>query len=330
LATFFGACAMNSRTTLRHALVLVVVIAGCDKTDKNPTPLPHGAPQIDASIASPYVMLGAGDIAICGDSGASATSRLVDSVLRVDSAQHLTSVVFTLGDNAYPSDGVGANEDFQRCFATSWGKKDILDVIRPAPGNHDYDSGSGAPYFSYFGARAGPQGKGYYSYDVGSWHLVSLNSELYFVASDAAQHDQENWLRADLASHPSKCTLAYFHRPLFSSGTYGATPEVRPLWDILYAANADLVLNGHEHHYERFRPQSPTGAADSARGIEEIIAGTGGAELRQIRHPLAANSIVQIHGRHGILKLELGDGRYSHVFIEATGRLWDPAQGRCH
>jgi hypothetical protein len=275
-------------------------------------------------------MVGAGDIAMCGANGDEATSRLVESVLRTDSARHLTTVVFTLGDNAYPSGGAGADEDFQRCFATSWGKKNILDAIRPSAGNHDYDSGSGAPYFAYFGSRAGPAGKGYYSYDLGSWHVVALNSELYFVASPVAAREQENWLRADLASHASSCTLAYFHRPLFSSGTYGATAEVRPLWDILYNANADVVLNGHEHHYERFRPQSPAGIADSARGIEEIIAGTGGAELRQLRYPLAANSVVQIHGRHGILKLELGDRQYSHVFIEETGRIWDPGQRRCH
>src|SRR3954468_5532894 len=310
--------------TCAYALILVAVISACDKTDKNPTPLPAGLAPTETALGSSYVMVGAGDIAMCGDSGDEATSRLVDSVLRADSAQHVTSVVFTLGDNAYPSGGAGADEDFQRCFATSWGKKEILDVIRPSPGNHDYDSGSGAPYFAYFGSRAGPPGKGYYSYDVGSWHVVSLNSELYSRGTQASQADQENWLRADLASYPAKCTLAYFHRPLFSSGTYGATPEVRALWGILFAANADLVLNGHEHHYERFLPQTPQGVADSVRGIEEIIAGTGGAELRKLRSTLAANSIAQIHGRHGILKLELGNGQYHHVFIEETGRVWDP------
>src|SRR3954471_16662514 len=310
--------------------MFVAAISACDKTDKNPTPLPAGPAPTETVLGSSYVMVGAGDIAVCGDSGDEATSRLVDSVLRADSAQHITSVVFTLGDNAYPSGGAGANEDLQRCFATSWGKKEILDVIRPSPGNHDYDSGSGAPYFAYFGDRAGPAGKGYYSYNVGSWHVVSLNSELYSQGTQASHADQENWLRADLASQPAKCTLAYFHRPLFSSGTYGPTPEVRTLWDILYRAGADVILNGHEHHYERFLPESPTGAADSVRGIEQIIAGTGGGELRKLRQPLAANSVVQIHGHFGVLKLELGDGEYSHVFIDANGRVWDPGGRKCH
>lgn len=276
-------------------------------------------------------MIGAGDIAVCGTSADEATSRIVDSVITTDSASHLPTVVFTLGDNAYPSGDQGVDRDFQRCFAGSWGRSNILRAIRPSPGNHDYDSGSASPYFAYFGDRAGPAGKGYYSYDVGSWHIVSLNSELYFEGAHSGEAAaQEKWLRSDLASHPSQCTLAYFHRPLFSSGIYGTTREVRPLWQILYAANADLVLNGHEHHYERFDPQTPRGNADAARGIVEIIAGTGGAELREIRYPLATNSAAQIHGRFGVLKLELGDSGYRHSFIEENGRLWDLGEGRCH
>ena len=136
-----------------------------------------------------------------------------------------------------------------------------MNVIHPAPGNHDYDSGSGAPYFAYFGIRAGPPGKGYYSYDVDGWHVISLNSELYFEAGDSTQAKaQEDWLRRDLMDHHVFCTFAYFHRPLFSSGTYGATHEVLSLWSILYDAGVDLVLNGHEHDYERFLPQTPAPA----------------------------------------------------------------------
>jgi hypothetical protein len=276
------------------------------------------------------VLIGAGDIAVCGTNADEATSHIVDSVIVSDSLSQLPTVVFTLGDNAYPSGDQGVDRDFQRCFATSWGRPDILRVIHPSPGNHDYDSGSGSPYFTYFGERAGPAGKGYYSYDVGSWHIVSLNSELYFEGGHGVEAAaQESWLRSDLASHQSQCTLAYFHRPLFSSGIYGTSAEVRPLLEILYAANADVVLNGHEHHYERFGPQTPRGIADAARGIVEIIAGTGGAELRQIRYPLAANSELQIHGRYGVLKLELGDGVYRHSFIDENGRVWDSGGGRC-
>jgi acid phosphatase type 7 len=276
-------------------------------------------------------MIGAGDIAVCGTTADEATSHIVDSVITADSASQVATVVFTLGDNAYPSGDQGVDKDFQRCFGTSWGRPDILRLIRPSPGNHDYDSGSASPYFSYFGERAGQAGKGYYSYDVGSWHIVSLNSELYFEGGHGGEAAaQESWLRTDLASHRSQCTLAYFHRPLFSSGIYGTTAEVRPLWEILYAANVDVVLNGHEHQYERFGPQTPRGIADARRGIVEIIAGTGGAELRQIRYPLAANSETQIHGRYGVLKLELGKEGYRHSFIEAGGRAWDFGEGRCH
>ncbi|HEX2692909.1 MAG TPA: metallophosphoesterase [Gemmatimonadaceae bacterium] len=325
----------ESRLGLRWYVIGAIAIgasaSGCDRSDKNPTPIPPGPPALEAALPSAPVLIGAGDIAVCGTDADEATSHIVDSVITADNASHVSTVVFTLGDNAYPSGDQGVDRDFQRCFASSWGRANILQVIRPSPGNHDYDSGSASPYFAYFGARAGPPQKGYYSYDIGSWHIVSLNSELYFEgAQSGAASAQESWLRADLASHRSQCTLAYFHRPLFSSGIYGTTAEVRPLWKILYAANADVVLNGHEHHYERFGPQTPRGAADNARGIVEIIAGTGGAELREIRHPLAPNSQAQIHGRFGVLKLELREGGYRHSFIEAGGRVWDLGEGRCH
>ncbi len=276
-------------------------------------------------------MIGAGDIGVCGTNGDEATARIVDSVLRVDSAAALNIVVFTLGDNAYPSGPGGVRNDFQRCFAASWGKPRIMKVIRPAPGNHDYDSGSAEPYFTYFGARAGPPGKGYYSYDVGTWHVISLNSELFFEPANPAEiKPQELWLRNDLNAHHALCTLAYWHRPLFSSGTYGGTPGVKALWDILYSAGVDLVLNGHEHSYERFLPQSPRGVADSVNGIQEIIAGTGGGALRKLRYPVAANSIAQIHGHFGVLKLTLGAGEYTDAFIDTTGRVWDPGGRKCH
>jgi acid phosphatase type 7 len=276
-------------------------------------------------------MIGAGDIAVCGTSGDEATGQIVDSVLAADSVAGVHSEVFTLGDNAYPSGPGGVDNDFPRCFSPSWGRERIMKVIHPAPGNHDYDTGTGAPYFTYFGNRAGPPGKGYYSYDVGNWHAVSLNSELYFKGGDSAQAKaQEDWLRRDLAAHPALCTFAYFHRPLFSSGTYGATPESQSLWRILYENGVDLVLNGHEHHYERFLPQTPLGVPDSTRGIEEIIAGTGGGELRKLRSPLARNSVFQIHGHFGVLKLMLGPREYSHAFVDTSGRVWDPGARKCH
>jgi hypothetical protein len=277
------------------------------------------------------VMIGAGDIAVCGTNGDEGTGRMVDSVLVADSVANIPTEVFTLGDNAYPSGPEGVDKDFQRCFTPSWGSPRIMRVIHPSPGNHDFDSGSGAPYFAYFGGRAGPSGRGYYSYDVGGWHVVSLNSELYFDAGDAAQAKaQEDWLRDDLATHPAKCTLAYFHRPPFSSGTYGGIHEMRPLWRILYDAGADLVLAGHEHDYERFAPQSADGAADSSRGMTEIIAGTGGGKLRAVRDQVAPNSVVNVHGHFGVLKLALGADQYRFTFVDVDGYIWDTGGGRCH
>ena len=277
------------------------------------------------------VMIGAGDIAVCGTSGDEATGRIVDSVMVSDSLAGIPTEVFTVGDNAYPSGNEGVDRDFPRCFAPSWGSPRILRVIHPSPGNHDFDSGSGAPYFGYFGSRAGPVGRGYYSYDVGSWHVVSLNSELYFAAGTQAQaRAQEAWLRRDLAANGAKCTIAYYHRPAFSSGKYGDTQEVRPLWKILYDGGADLVLNGHEHNYERFLPQNAAGVADSVNGVEEIIVGTGGGELRGVRYPLAANSVVEIHGHFGVLKLSLGIDEYRFAFIDTAGRVWDTGGRKCH
>jgi len=274
-------------------------------------------------------MIGVGDIGVCGTSGDEATAGLVDSVLIADSVQKLETLVFTLGDNAYPSGDAGVNNYFSRCFAPSWGRPRIMRVIRPAPGNHDYDSGTASPYFRYFGDRAGPEGKGYYSYDFAGWHVISLNSEIT-AGNDSAAKAQEDWLRQDLKNHPALCTLAYFHRPLFTSGSRGPNVPVRSLWDILYSARADLILNGHEHNYERFRPQTPAGVYDSINGIEQIIAGTGGGNLTIARSPFARNSVVRIHGHFGVLKLLLGAGEYRHAFIDIDRRIWDPGSGRCH
>ena len=273
-------------------------------------------------------MVGVGDIGVCGSSGDDATAALVDSILVADSAQNLPTAVFTLGDNAYPSGDAGVGDYFPRCFSPSWGKPRIMRVIRPAPGNHDYDSGTAAPYFRYFGDRAGPAGKGYYSYDFAGWHVVSLNSEIMFNESSAKA--QQEWLREDLRNHPALCTLAYFHKPLFTSGRRGPNLQVRPLWDILYQARADLILNGHEHNYERFRPQTPAGAYDPVNGIEQIVAGTGGGNLTTLRSPFARNSFTRIHGHFGVLKLLLGGGEYRRVFIDIDRRIWDPGGGRCH
>ena len=320
---------------IRNGLWFISVTAlllGCSRSDSSAPTRSPSLPVQEIELPGAPELIAAGDIAVCGTNGDETTARIVDSVLTAAATDNEQAAVATLGDNAYPSGSSGVDSDFPRCFSPSWGSPHIMSVLHPAPGNHDYDSGSADPYFAYFGGRAGPSGKGYYSYDFGGWHLISLNSELYFGpgADSAAATAQENWLRRDLASHPVLCTLAYFHRPLFSSGIYGATPQVRALWQILFDGGADLVLNGHEHHYERFLPQTPSGAVDAAKGIEEIISGTGGGALRAVREPFAANSVTRIHGRFGVLKLMLGSGKYSSAFIDTDGRVWDPAEGKCH
>ncbi len=305
----------------------VIALAACKGKEASPTP--EGAAQREIPLQGAPVLLAVGDIAVCGTSGDEATGRLADSLVRYDSAQQTQTLIITLGDNAYPSGDQGVNQDFQRCFVPSWGSARIMSIIHPSPGNHDYDSGSGAPYFDFFGSRAGPAGKGYYSFDVNGWHLISLNSELYFEAGDKSQAKaQEDWLRADLNAHGTPCALAYFHRPYFSSGTYGTTQKLKTIWQILYDGGVDLVLNGHEHDYERFLPQNATGVADSANGMEEIVAGTGGGSLRTFDRP-AANSAARIQGRFGILKVWLGDREYRRAFVTADGKVWDVGGRKC-
>src|SRR6266576_3429300 len=179
----------------RLPLLSIALLIACSGEDKSPSPNASDGPPTELKLAGP-VVVGAGDIAVCGTSGDLATGRLVDSLVRFDSSSGRQTVVVTMGDNAYPSGKEGVERDFERCFGTSWGKPRVLNVIHPSPGNHDYDSGSGPPYFSYFGDRAGPPGKGYYSYDVGKWHVVSLNTELLFRRGSADEAKaQEDWLR---------------------------------------------------------------------------------------------------------------------------------------
>jgi hypothetical protein len=313
---------------MRSLVGLLVFMMAC-KGGERATPPPAEAPAKEVALAGAVVVIGAGDIAMCDSRGDERTAAIVDSVLRTDSAANVETVVVTFGDNVYP---VGSQSDIRRCFVPSWGNRRIMQAIRPSPGNHDYATASGTPYYRYFGQRAGPAGKGYYSYDVGDWHAIALNSELVVGPwyTPQAAKAQEDWLKNDIRSHGQRCTLAYFHRPLFSSGVHGPTNEVQSLWNVMYEGGVDLILNGHDHHYERFLPQTPLGVRDDARGIEEIIAGTGGGTLRGLRSPLAPNSAVQIHGHFGVLKLTLGADEYRHAFIDTRGNIWDTGGRKCH
>jgi len=262
-------------------------------------------------------LLAAGDIGSCPSPFDEQTAELIT---------HLEGAVATLGDNAYRS---GSAADFRQCYAPSWGQ--FKDRTHPAPGNHDYNAPGASGYFGYFGAAAGDPRKGYYSYDLGAWHLIVLNSNCDDIGGCYAGSPQGQWLSADLAAHPTTCTLAYWHHPLFTSGSkHGPDVDVRPFWEALFRHGVDVVLTGHEHSYERFAPQDPNGAADPKRGIREFVVGTGGAELSGFGQP-AANSEVRIPNTYGFLKLQLGDAGYTWNFLEApSGRSRDQGRGSCH
>ena len=261
------------------------------------------------------VLVGAGDIADCNNPGDEATAALLDDI---------AGTVFTTGDNVYPT---GTLERFNACYESSWGRHQAR--TRPAAGNHDLEGTTG--YFDYFGAAAGEPDKGYYSYDLGTWHIVVLNSVCASAGGCGAGSVQEQWLRQDLAANPSECTLAYWHDPRFSSGgEHGSTVAMEPFWRALYEAGADVVLAGHDHDYERFAPQDPVGNADAAYGIREFVVGTGGKSHVPFAAPLP-NSEVRNDDTFGVLKLTLHAGTYDWEFVPEAGKSFsDSGTGSCH
>ena len=279
-------------------------------------PPPPPTPQI-------AVLVGAGDIADCGaaDRGANAeaTAKLLDKI---------AGAVFTIGDNAYFN---ATAADFQNCYHPRWGRHKSRTY--PSPGNHEYQSPGAMPYFDYFGDRAGPRGAGFYSYTLGNWHIISLNSE---VGVSPGQ-EQYVWLRRDLEDNRAmeqatrtRCTLAYFHTPLFTSGPSGGSGgRMREIWNLLYEFGVDVAVTGHDHLYERYAPQDGLGRRD-AFGIQEFIVGTGGAELYAFGAS-QPNSLFQAK-THGVLKLTLRDVGYDSVFVESGTELQlDPTfNAICH
>jgi hypothetical protein len=232
--------------------------------------------------------------------------------------------VLTLGDNQYPS---GSLADFEAVYADSWGA--YRDITFPVPGNHDYGTPGARGYYDYFGERAGQPDKGYYSYDLGAWHLIALNSECEKIGGCGGSDPQATWLRQDLAAHPRKCVLAYWHRPRFSSGNHGNSLDLDAYWRILAAARADLLLSGHDHDYERFVPMNADGKADP-RGVTEFVAGTGGASHYRFQTP-EATSAVRITARNGVLRMQLTEQGYAWEFLGApNGETLDTGNAQCH
>jgi len=261
------------------------------------------------------VFVGAGDIANCQMlGGARATAALLDTI---------QGTVFTTGDHAYQA---GSDKDFKDCYEPTWGRHKAR--TRPTPGIHDYNTSGAAPYFAYFGSAAGEPGKGYYSYNLGSWHVVALNSRVDITAGSA----QLAWLKSDLAASGAACTVAYVYNPRFSSGTtHGSSTGMQPAWQVLYDGGVEVVVSRHEHNYERFAPQTPTGVADPVRGVREFIAGTGGSEKGYPFGTPIANSEVRDNTSFGVLKLTLNDGGYTWEFIPVAGSSFrDAGSGTCH
>ena len=268
--------------------------------------------------SEPATLLASGDIASCVNDNDEATAQLVDG---------RPGTVATLGDNVYEN---GTTAEFANCYEPTWGRARAR--TRPSAGNREYNNPGAAGYFGYFGAAAGNPGEGYYSYDLGDWHVIVLNtSDGCDVISCSAGSAQVRWLQADLAANPRTCTLAYWHHPLFTSYEPTRTQAVKPFWDALYAAGADVVLSGHAHNYERFAPQSPTGQADAVNGIREFVVGVGGRSFHQITGPPAANSEVRNANTFGILRLTLRASDYSWEFVPvAGGSFTDAGTGSCH
>jgi acid phosphatase type 7 len=287
------------------AAALLVVSCGGDGGPVDPTePLPA------------ETILAAGNIATCGTTNDEATATLLET---------LPGTVFTLGDNAFPN---GSAEAYQNCYEPSWGRHKARTYA--ALGNHEYNLGSATASFDYFGSRAGPRDRGYYSLNLGNWHVIVLN------VSDAVSFEegsaQDQWLQADLAGNTKLCTIALWHSPrFFSSNTIGWTSNalVTKLWERLYAAGVDVVLNGQQHQYERFSPMTPTGTPDPVRGIRQFNSGTGG-ESAEMPTAIAQHSEA-LSAHFGVLRLTLDAGTYAWEFIPVVpGQFSDSGTGSCH
>ena len=270
-----------------------------------PPPPPEPPPEPPPPVSQVFV--GAGDIAGC-------TLRFHDEET-ADLLDGIEGTIFALGDNVQ---GPGTTEDFTGCYEPSWGRH--KDRTWPAVGNHEYNVPGAVPHYEYWGDRAGPAGKGYYSYDLGAWHIVVLNSNILF-------EEQNEWLAADLSANPARCTLAYWHHPWFTSSAYRGPEELLRFVEILHEAGADVVLTGHAHGYERFAPQTPQGDPDED-GIRHFVVGTGGAPFHPFRQ-IKPNSEVR-RLAYGVLRFELFADRYTWQFVPVAGESFtDEGEGTC-
>ena len=326
---------------LISALIIFAALVAALPIELGASPGPAQALSATAGSASPGdpVIAAAGDIA-CDptDSKFNGGAGKSDGCRQKYTADLIVgqgyAAVLALGDNQYYCGGYNA---FLQSYDKSWGQ--LKAITHPAVGNHEYLTSGGtdcnsanagaAGHFKYFGAAAGQPGQGYYSFDVGTWHLIMLNTTCSQAGGCGSTSPQGKWLRADLAGHTNVCTLAFWHIPLFSSGGR-ASSNSKSFWDALYAADADVVLTGHDHIYERFAPQTPSGAADPVRGIREFVVGTGGSNWTSIAS-VKPNSEVRNDRSFGILRLALHPTSYDWDFVPAAGSTFtDSGTTQCH
>ena len=299
---------------LALAITLLLVLALRPRTQNGSgLELPSNLPSVSSqqqgssgsSLAEPEVLLAVGDIGSC-------ESQADDAV--ADLASRLTGTIALLGDTVYER---GTSQEFAQCFDPAWGP--MQSRIRPAVGNHEYLTGGAAGYFDYFGSAAGAAREGWYSYQLGGWHMVVLNSNCSLVGCGAGS-PQRQWLRTDLAEHPTDCVLAYWHHPRWSSGRHGSTPAVDGFWQDLRQAGADIVLSGHDHTYERVEVD----------GVREFVVGTGGRSLYQFQKPALPQTEARSDDAYGLLWLSLGEGSYSWEFLGlGSSGFTDSGTGTC-
>lgn len=282
------------------------------------------APRDPTAEPATTTILIAGDIATCTGNGDRRTAKLIEGI---------DGIVMTAGDNAYPA---GSIKQYQECYGPTWGR--FKERTRPALGNHDYGLGAPNGYFAYFGRRAGPAGRGWYAFDAGAWRIYVLDSMRCYLGAGSApgvsgcgpDSTQYQWLKNDLATRPHACVMGVWHHPRFSSGPHGNSSKPQPLLKLLYDHGAEIVVNGHDHVYERFAPARPTGVPDDATGITQFVVGTGGGGLYGLRDRVAPNSVVRDNGSYGVLRLRLAADGYDWQFLRVDGKPGDSGSAACH
>jgi calcineurin-like phosphoesterase family protein/fibronectin type III domain protein len=284
-----------------------------------------------ATASSAVVVAAAGDVACdpsdanyhSGSGTSTACRQLYTSNLLVNGD---FDAVLALGDLQYNS---GSLSDFNEVYDPTWGR--VKSITYPVVGNHEYGQSNASGYFQYFGSRAGPAGKGYYSFDLGSWHIVAINSECDEVGGCGTGSPQETWLRNDLSTHAAECTIAMWHKGRYSSGHDGDNTFMQPMWADLYNAGVEILLSGHSHDYERFGPQDASGHLDNTNGVRQFIVGTGGAFFTGLGNSFDANSQAHQNNTYGVLQLTLRSGAYDWKFLPEAGKTYsDSGTTSCH